>query len=207
AVDDLNAMVEDIANGGEGKRDVQHILDYLKAIENGETPHHHEQEEKASNESDSELNIDETYDLDEFELSILNESKERGFKNLKIDVELNEACLLKGVRVFMVFDILEKSGEIIKSNPSVYDLEEENFEYTFSVILVTKEEPEAIEAKINKVSEISHVKTTELSFDKNTQIDETTQDRKSTRLNSSHVSISYAVFCLKKKRLTPDTNS
>src|SRR5207249_7600915 len=27
------------------------------------------------------------------------------------------------------------------------------------------------------------------------------QDRKSTRLNSSHVSISYAVFCLKKKRI------
>src|SRR5690625_5878121 len=28
---------------------------------------------------------------------------------------------------------------------------------------------------------------------------EGTQDRKSTRLNSSHVAISYAVFCLKKK--------
>src|SRR5699024_11273981 len=28
----------------------------------------------------------------------------------------------------------------------------------------------------------------------------TALDRKSTRLNSSHVSISYAVFCLKKKR-------
>src|SRR5690606_40537305 len=27
-----------------------------------------------------------------------------------------------------------------------------------------------------------------------------TQDRKSTRLNSSHVKISYAVFCLKKKK-------
>src|SRR5689334_24784374 len=27
-----------------------------------------------------------------------------------------------------------------------------------------------------------------------------TQDRKSTRLNSSHSSISYAVFCLKKKK-------
>src|SRR5699024_12625042 len=27
------------------------------------------------------------------------------------------------------------------------------------------------------------------------------KDRKSTRLNSSHVSISYAVFCLKKKKL------
>src|SRR5699024_11613309 len=30
-------------------------------------------------------------------------------------------------------------------------------------------------------------------------------DRKSTRLNSSHVSISYAVFCLKKKKITPQT--
>src|SRR5437868_13154188 len=28
-------------------------------------------------------------------------------------------------------------------------------------------------------------------------------DRKSTRLNSGHVSISYAVFCLKKKTTTP----
>src|SRR5690625_6048344 len=29
------------------------------------------------------------------------------------------------------------------------------------------------------------------------------EDRKSTRLNSSHVAISYAVFCLKKKRKKP----
>src|SRR3712207_7808675 len=29
------------------------------------------------------------------------------------------------------------------------------------------------------------------------------RDRKSTRLNSSHANISYAVFCLKKKRLVP----
>src|SRR5699024_11705509 len=33
-----------------------------------------------------------------------------------------------------------------------------------------------------------------------------TKDRKSTRLNSSHVSISYAVFCLKKKKDTRSTN-
>src|SRR3712207_7911921 len=30
----------------------------------------------------------------------------------------------------------------------------------------------------------------------------TAQDRKSTRLNSSHANISYAVFCLKKKKET-----
>src|SRR5690625_6905303 len=31
------------------------------------------------------------------------------------------------------------------------------------------------------------------------------EDRKSTRLNSSHVAISYAVFCLKKKKLRKNT--
>src|SRR3712207_7367545 len=33
------------------------------------------------------------------------------------------------------------------------------------------------------------------------------RDRKSTRLNSSHANISYAVFCLKKKKTTYLTNT
>src|SRR5690554_7770402 len=36
-------------------------------------------------------------------------------------------------------------------------------------------------------------------------IDLSERDRKSTRLNSSHVRISYAVFCLKKKKKTKQT--
>src|SRR5438445_1950909 len=32
------------------------------------------------------------------------------------------------------------------------------------------------------------------------------RDRKSTRLNSSHANISYAVFCLKKKKTNKETN-
>src|SRR5690242_21676506 len=35
---------------------------------------------------------------------------------------------------------------------------------------------------------------------------EADQDRKSTRLNSSHMSISYAVFCLKKKKKKKKNN-
>src|SRR5204862_7876563 len=37
-------------------------------------------------------------------------------------------------------------------------------------------------------------------YDGGVDIEYSTQDRKSTRLNSSHVEISYAVFCLKKKK-------
>src|SRR5690625_5444924 len=43
--------------------------------------------------------------------------------------------------------------------------------------------------------------------EKNGLLYEAYRDRKSTRLNSSHVAISYAVFCLKKKKIKqcPDT--
>src|SRR5438445_845190 len=44
-------------------------------------------------------------------------------------------------------------------------------------------------------------------FGSNTDIDDQKRDRKSTRLNSSHANISYAVFCLKKKRTTWDTTT
>src|SRR5256885_5571364 len=35
------------------------------------------------------------------------------------------------------------------------------------------------------------------------QVGDVERDRKSTRLNSSHLVISYAVFCLKKKNISP----
>src|SRR5690625_7119769 len=45
-------------------------------------------------------------------------------------------------------------------------------------------------------------KTPEIYF----KYDEAFEDRKSTRLNSSHVAISYAVFCLKKKTYNGDND-
>src|SRR5699024_12216569 len=47
---------------------------------------------------------------------------------------------------------------------------------------------------------VKSMRSMEETFNEQPCID--TLDRKSTRLNSSHVSISYAVFCLKKKKET-----
>src|SRR2546426_2112555 len=44
----------------------------------------------------------------------------------------------------------------------------------------------------------------ELWADGSWSAEESHRDRKSTRLNSSHLVISYAVFCLKKKKTTPE---
>src|SRR5699024_12478403 len=43
-----------------------------------------------------------------------------------------------------------------------------------------------------------HLLFQKAQFQRNISVGINDQDRKSTRLNSSHVSISYAVFCLKK---------
>src|SRR5690554_5033399 len=63
---------------------------------------------------------------------------------------------------------------------------------------------EAEIAELHRESEAFHVQTVEYEmllkgFEKP---EEASEDRKSTRLNSSHVRISYAVFCLKKKKKT-----
>src|SRR2546426_8365332 len=44
-------------------------------------------------------------------------------------------------------------------------------------------------------------------IEENRRLREICRDRKSTRLNSSHLVISYAVFCLKKKKDAPLTSS
>src|SRR5699024_11572474 len=95
--------------------------------------------------------------LDEFELSILNESIESGYFNYEITVVLRKDCVLKGARAFMIFDVLEELGEVIKSEPPVSDLEEEKFDASFTIILISKKDTEEIKAKIEKVSEIEQV--------------------------------------------------
>src|SRR3712207_8379112 len=57
--------------------------------------------------------------------------------------------------------------------------------------------------KISYIATLHRVMTQE----DDSEMQETLKDRKSTRLNSSHANISYAVFCLKKKQLKYLTTS
>ncbi len=49
-----------------------------------------------------------------------------------VTVYIDENCLLKAARAFLVFKAIEDYGEIIKYNPSSQDIEDENFETDFS---------------------------------------------------------------------------
>lgn len=154
AVDDLEAMVNDIAAGGDGKHDVSETVARLEQLEKGEAPvaatAEAVKEETATPEIEEEK-------YDEFETTVLVQSIEQGFTPYQVQVTLDKGAMLKSVRVYMVFEVLEQIGEIIKSTPTVEDLEEENFDQTFVVTIVTKTDADEIEKRILKVSEVREV--------------------------------------------------
>ncbi|MFC5558080.1 chemotaxis protein CheW [Ureibacillus thermophilus] len=160
SVDHLEAMITDIASGGNGKRDVSEIVEKLKAIEAGKqipssTPV--QQEIAADVAVEEEISAGRYLIYDEYDITVLQQSKEQGFNAYEITVSLRQDCLLKAARVYMVFQVLEKCGEVIKSFPTVENLEEEQFDQNFQVAFISKDSAEEIQKKVSKVSEIENV--------------------------------------------------
>jgi len=164
AVDDLELMVQDIESGGDGKKDVSKLVDTLNRIEAGQPLDLVEDSVSATTEeAPIEVVTSTGVQYDEFELTVISQSAEQGFNALEITVTLREDCLLKVARVFMTFEILEKSGEVIKTVPTVEQLENEDFDQKFTIVLLTQEDAEDLKAKVMKVSEIEDVKITHIT--------------------------------------------
>ncbi len=162
AVDDLEAMVESIASGGDGKKNVEAVVTKLIAIEkNGmiETQNVVKEEVAVAVAEKKQP----TSNYDEFELTILQQSSEQGFYTYEINIRLKQDCVLKAARVYMIFGVLETLGEVIKSNPPVEELEEEKFDYHFIVTFISKEEENIIKTKIMNVSEVEEVEVSAFS--------------------------------------------
>jgi len=81
-----------------------------------------------------------------------------GMRILRLTVELDRECLLKSVRVFMVFKKLAQLGEVLGSLPAVEALEDEKFESTFQVAVATREMGERVEKALLAIAEIAGVK-------------------------------------------------
>jgi len=105
------------------------------------------------------------FDLNQYDIMVLKEAIEKGFNAYKIYVRLKEGTVLKSVRAYMVFKTLEDGGEIIHSEPSVTDLENENFGLDFSLVLVSKNSAEELRDKIMRIAEIDTVEISSVSIE------------------------------------------
>ncbi|QCR31817.1 chemotaxis protein CheA [Lysinibacillus sp. SGAir0095] len=169
SVDHLEEMVMSIAGGGDGKKDVSQTVEKLKRIESGESI---QQESTPSETAAAEVAASTTVlenalqlQYDDFEKTVLLQSTEQGYNAFEVSVTLMDSCLLKAARVYMVFDILEKNGDVVKSSPTVDKLEEEQFDQDFKVALITQTDADELRSKILKVSEVDSVTITQISED------------------------------------------
>ncbi len=95
--------------------------------------------------------------LNQYEQNVANKAKEMNMNVFKITVVLNKGCVLKSARTFIIFQTLERHGEIIKSEPKVEDIEDEKFDFEFTVVCVTKESAEVFTRDINGIAEVDEV--------------------------------------------------
>lgn len=102
----------------------------------------------------------------DFEKHAMSEAVAEGQHAYGITVYIQETCLLKAARAFLVFKTLEGMGTIIKSEPGVQDIEDERFELDFSLVLLTKENIDAVKKAILSVSEVESAYIAEISKDK-----------------------------------------
>ncbi|SFD68692.1 two-component system, chemotaxis family, sensor kinase CheA [Paenibacillus catalpae] len=152
-LDALESMVQDIVQGGTGKADVTAIVASLQSIVKGDyktTGASAVPAAAASGQQSGGL-------LDEFQTSVIQQSIDSGHNVYYIEVEVREDCVLKGVRAYMVFDLLGKNGDIVKSEPSVTDLEQEKFDRSFTVFAISTLSQQELETQIAAISEIDKV--------------------------------------------------
>jgi len=95
--------------------------------------------------------------LAEYEKNAIAKADKVGVRAYGITVFVQEYCILKAARAFLVFKALESLGDVIKSKPEVQDIEDEKFDLDFSVVLLTKEDIEKVRKTILSVSEIKEV--------------------------------------------------
>ncbi|MDF2924703.1 MAG: chemotaxis protein CheA [Paenibacillaceae bacterium] len=155
STDALETMVNDIIQGGTGKADVAHIVAALKSIVTGD---YEKAGASATAEAAPPQEAHASMEVDQFQYSVLEQSISTGHEAYYIEVGIREDCVLKAARAYMVFDQLEHNGEIVKSTPSVREIEQEKFDRSFSVFFITHLQQDVLEKLIGNVSEISSVK-------------------------------------------------
>ena len=181
-IDSLEQMINNVANGDpEDLIDVSDLVAKLSAILRGEkassppapsqqsepAPQPLKTEEKSleKNETTSVAAIaDLPVELTDTEKKLIKEAQNRGMRGVYLKVVLAESCLLKSARSYMVMNSLEELSEVIRTIPPAEDLEQEAFDRSFEVILVTSADEDAVRDAVLNISEIESADTKVIKF-------------------------------------------
>ena len=178
-LDMIDKMIQNIVNNGtdEIPDDVNSLASVFERIAAGEKV---ESKSKTSGEKQSERKDDDSKNFkklsekrenketssqvgsdsfaNEIIKDVLDEANKRKIPAYNVVINLQEGTQLKSARMYMVFHTLEELGvDIIKSIPSVEDIEAEKFDLTIELMCVGNVSQEKIYEKVMKISEIKSV--------------------------------------------------
>ena len=155
-VDYIEKMVNSIEQGGDGKENVTEIVSQLAKIQDPSATYQVDL-------LDASLEVAVAADLviDEYQNSIINEARMMGNNVYQITVSLDERCVMKSVRAYLVFQVAEELGEIIQTSPPVEEIEEEKFDQSFTLLLLSQRSVQEIQTQLANVSEVKKVTVSE----------------------------------------------
>ena len=167
----LDALESYLANiqtdGTEGDQDCEDIINSLTKILNeglgisvidneaGKTGSG-DQTVKAASQTDAGEKF-RTLKIEEHEKKAIAKAISLNLNVVGLTIYIQEYCVLKGARAFMINRTLEEHGEIIKLDPSAQDLEDEKYDFDYSAFVITKKTPEELKSYVMSVSEVKDV--------------------------------------------------
>ncbi len=98
-----------------------------------------------------------SFTLTEAEKNMINKARAQEQKAYIVRINIQDTCVLKAARAFLVFKAIESVGETIKSMPDAQAIEDEKFDFSFSVVVTSKKTMEEVQAAVMNVSEVKSV--------------------------------------------------
>jgi two-component system chemotaxis sensor kinase CheA len=152
---DTRPLIEALRHVNEGEKG--HILSPERPLAEEKKPEVPAAEVAASEESEEVVEEEQEEEEQEEEEPEAKEEEEEGEKTLHLKITLDKDCVLKSVRVFMIFKKLSQMGKVITSRPSVEDLEDEKFERSFEVFFSTEDQVEKVRKALLTIAEVHEV--------------------------------------------------
>lgn len=180
-LDTLNALVDEVIENGQETTEVTELMEKLEVMTKGGQSKPKVAEVKVASPVQNKEVVESSklkMDFNEYEKELVIAGYHKNMKTYLIEVRLDDGCLLKAARTYMVFRNLEEIGEIIKSNPSVQELEEEKFDNSFTVAFLSNKNSVEVKKEVEDISEVRNVTVEEYVINEEEKVKKAEEPKK-----------------------------
>lgn len=159
-VDTLGQLVENVANGDDEASDISDLVKTLKNLASGQAAPAAPAQTAAPVQTPppaAESANSSHLELNDTDIAVVQAAQAQGMTSYDIRISLREGCVLKSARVYMVMTVLDDLGEVIKTVPPAEELEQEKFDLSFELLLVSDHELEVVRKRLMDISEVEQV--------------------------------------------------